>query len=393
MDGRPMAARGLVPVLAAFLLGGCEASAPTDPVQADVGSVRVTTTTTGSMPGLDPDGYTVAVEGVGRRAIAPNATRTFTDVDAGDHDVVLTGLAPNCEVAGSNPRRVTVVAGSTVAVGFEVACDVPELSLDGERLIAFSRFREDDSWWGLTTDIWVVAADGDDPVRVLLDAGNPAWSPDGTRLAFEYANDVWILETDGSDATRLTRHPEFEGHPSWSPDGTRIAFTGHRTGRPELWVMDVDGANPVLLTTSSEFYGHPAWSPEGTRIAFTGGSDRERDVWVVDADGSNLERLTDAPGYDRHPAWSPDGTRIAFASDRSGNGDIWVMNADGSDPERLTVDSAYDGDPAWSPDGTRLAFSSTRGGNRDVWVVAADGTGAVQLTHASDDELDPAWSP
>ena len=223
----------------------------------------------------------------------------------------------------------------------------------------------------------------------------PAWSPDGTRIAFssqrdEGAWEIYVMDADGSDVERLTSNTAWDYYIAWSP-GTRIAFSSYRDGSGEIYAMDADGSDVERLTNHGAPDIEPAWSPDGTRIAFSSLRDGNYEIYAMDADGSDMERLTNHGAPDIEPAWSPDGTRIAFQSRRDGNEEIYVMDADGSDVERLTNHTAGDDRPAWSPDGTRIAFQSTRDGNYEIYVMNADGSDVERLTNNGASL--PAWSP
>jgi Tol biopolymer transport system component len=229
---------------------------------------------------------------------------------------------------------------------------------------------------------------------------SPAWSPDGTSIAFtsirDGSSEIYVINADGTNQLNLTNHPAIDGGPEWSPDGTRIAFHRGRQGEADLYVMDATGGNPLALTNQASGNAFPAWSPDGSHIAFQSMRDGDTEVYVMDSDGGNVIRLTQKPGFDGFPSWSRDSSRIAFVSDRDGNNEVYVMNADGSNPVNLTVSPANDFRPTWSPDGTRIAFSSDRGGLPEIHAMNADGSGVVQLTgHADRLQADsqPSWSP
>jgi dipeptidyl aminopeptidase/acylaminoacyl peptidase len=203
------------------------------------------------------------------------------------------------------------------------------------------------------SDICVMDVDGLGLERVTkggLSDGEPAWSPDGDRIAFRRAADIYTMKPDGTEVTRLTTDAA-ASEPAWSPDGTRIVFTSRRDhGNPEIYVMDADGTKALNLTRDvATEDGHPAWSPDGTRIAYDSypSAGGERAIWLMDVDGSNKVRLPPAPGNDSEPAWSPDGRMIAFVRYGDNLGDIWVRNADGTGAVAVTNRPGFDQMPDW----------------------------------------------
>ena len=132
----------------------------------------------------------------------------------------------------------------------------------------------------------------------------PAWSPDGTRIAFvcrwSVNTDICIVNADGTGLVRMTNDAPDDLHPKWSPNGTRIAFARHPRGDSaptsgEIVVVDVATGAATVLTPGTE----PTWAPDGSRLAFAGIDG----LFVIGADGTNLKRLT--TGYHRAPAWRP----------------------------------------------------------------------------------------
>jgi TolB protein len=149
----------------------------------------------------------------------------------------------------------------------------------------------------------------------LEHAYDPAWSPNGKRVAFARGNDVWVADP----AVRWSGRDLGLGYsPAWSPDGRRLAYQWTGIG-----VRDADGARASYLTQDGE---EPAWSPDGRTIAFVRFS---TEIWTMHADGTGLRRLVSGSA----PTWSPNGRRIAFWFDKGG---IASIRPDGSGLRRLT---------------------------------------------------------
>jgi TolB protein len=265
-----------------------------------------------------------------------------------------------------------------------------------------------DSSRGNNVDIYTMDGDGSDVRRVTTDAEwdmEPAWSPDGKRIAFQSRRDtpkspfasreLYVMAADGSGQTRLTQKVEttdFSDHPVWAPSGLSLLYRSSNGEGGNLWTIGADGGGAAQFTDYGEQanLGTPAYSPDGSRIAFASNHDTknpmEWDLYVMDADGTDVVRLTATPGAtESDPDWSPDGTEIAYSTDVTLQGStIDVMRPDGTG--RRTVTSGHrDGSPSWSPDGRRLAF--TRLDERitgDIFVVDAVGGAPRRLTHGTD---------
>jgi Tol biopolymer transport system component len=248
--------------------------------------------------------------------------------------------------------------------------------------------------------IYAVRPDGSGLRRLSRLRSNdlePAWSPDGRRIAFASdqasapSYDVFVMAADGSGAKWITRG--LDAHePVWSPDGKRIAFSALSGRASSVFVIPAEGGNVRRLTRESLGALSPSWSPDGRRIAFAGaGRTGTTAIYVMNADGSGVRQIARGKLADSDPAWSPDGRRIAFVEGGRGGGDLFVVGADGKGRRRLTDDARAQG-PTWSPDGERIAYSAfNRTGNLDLYVMNADGSGVKQLTRSSPQDQTPAW--
>lgn len=239
-------------------------------------------------------------------------------------------------------------------------------------------------------DIWTIGADGTRARPLLRDAYSPAWSPDGSKLAFVSSRsgdeEIYVARADGTGVKRLTKLPGHDLSPAWSSDGRRIAFTHNA----EIWTMSASGAEKRRLVAKAKPW-HEHYSPTWHGAAIVYSSTRvaafNTELFRVPA-----RRLTftkgseDVFGDDSMPDFSPDGRRIAFTSNRDQQGEIYVMNANGSGQKRLTRRADDDWAPDFSPDGKRIAFTQLPG---TVWTMDADGTGLRKLTSG----VDPDWRP
>jgi Tol biopolymer transport system component/flagellar hook assembly protein FlgD len=239
--------------------------------------------------------------------------------------------------------------------------------------------------------VWNTAPLSDGQYILKLTAWDRAGNSLENSLIVNSDNDNWKLTI--ASLTQITTDDAWDIEPAWSPDGSKLAFSSNRSGNYDIWAMNADGSGLINLANNPAYDGKPAWSPNGSKIAFVSDRSGNKDIWTMNIDGSDLKQLTSLTIIDTDPCWSPDSTRIAFASNRSDNYDIWVVNADGSgEPIKIMSSEAYEGEPSWSRAG--LAFTSDRSGHKEIWMLNADGTGeAFRLTNNPAESQEPCWSP
>ena len=271
------------------------------------------------------------------------------------------------EGAGKGPQPVLAYAGEGPTGSLDIFVttvgDARRRRLTGSTRNEFSPSWSPDGRWiayrvnpprGDTGDIWVMRADGTGK-RNLTRTPNvadwsPAFSPDGTRIAFFSALDVWIMRSDGTGRRNVTRNGALNEYPNWSPDGRHLAFNSHRDGQYEIYRSAVTGKQPRNLTRSSTDDEWPAWSHDGRHIAFMSERDGNEDVFVMRADGSEVRNLTRTPELEEsHPAWMPDG-RLSFTRHgETGPIELWAVAPDGTDAERLETSAEPVFVFAWKP--------------------------------------------
>lgn len=188
--------------------------------------------------------------------------------------------------------------------------------------------------------------------------------------------DVWAVPVGSRTALRLTNSPSDDRDPAWSPDGTKLAYASHQDGNWEIYVYDLNSGKTARMTYDLSFQGGPSWSPDGEWLAYESYQGNNLDVYVMRIDGSQAPlRLTDNAAPDFSPAWSPDGRTIAFVSWRDGNEDIYTFSLDNPRDDAV-VDITNTPDrqeeyPSWSPDGKLIAYSALDEGLEKVFVKQA----------------------
>jgi Tol biopolymer transport system component/CubicO group peptidase (beta-lactamase class C family) len=290
--------------------------------------------------------------------------------EVNDYELVRTAIFPNAP-APSSPRCAPFVlapfsmkpdgTSRTALAGWPENALPWSWSPDGQR-IALGASNLD-----LNGEIYTASPDGTDLVRLTYDLAFdnlPAWSPDGSTIAFvrgaPASTDLYLVAPDGSGLAQLTNFDGFESSPTWSPDGRAIAFVwGHGDVRgfgadAPLWVMAANGSSPRLLLDRP--IGYPMWSPDGRSIAVELRGKPSR-IGILDVRTRVLTELRQ--GY--APRWSPDGTRLVFLADSNETTDIFTMNIDGSDVVQLTDDAAFDTFPMFTPDGRSIRFLTRQG--------------------------------
>jgi serine/threonine protein kinase len=283
------------------------------------------------------------------------------------------------------------------------------------------------------------------PVPLGGGAGQIAYASDVTGLP-----QIWLMNSDGTAAHQITDMQEGACQPAWSPDGQRLAFISPCGGNQEtypgagIFIINADGIGTIPLPSVPGGDFDPAWSPDGSRILFTSLRDYNRaQIYEFNLDENTVRSISANTVRDSQPAWSPDGQEIAFVTTRRGPYQIWIMDAENTEAVlHSRSGSLKDTKPDWSPDGTIVMFTQTEllggvprlvamrveegnlfekrivgevipmreadyspdgawiafeswpeGSNHDIYIMTPNGSGRQRLTDAEGFEFDPAWRP
>ena len=246
-------------------------------------------------------------------------------------------------------------------------------------------------------------------------ACQPAWSSDGKQLVFtspcrargDFSGEsypdssLYIMNADGTELAQLTTGPEANFDPAWSPDGNRIAFTSLRDGYKQIYMLNLDSQIETRLTnTPAEIESSlPAWSPFGNQIAYVVKRVGTYQIWTMSDEGQDNVQLVRSGQnlWDFLPQWSPDGVTILFNQRDKGLHRPWLMSINFTNseqgPARLNFPTPIE-DVEFSPDGVWLVFEGVDlEANRDIYLITMTGGSLTRLTNDPNVDFDPAWRP
>jgi Tol biopolymer transport system component len=386
-------------LLLGLLSCGGDPSAPPDdpsvPTGPTKGAISVTAVTSGA--DLDPNGYSVSVDGRTPSAVPSHGTATIEGVEIGEHTLTLAGIDENCVLAESMPIRVTVVAGSAATVNLHITCTYANT-------LAYSE----------GTTVYITSANPGAVPRVIAEGyRSPVWSPDGSALAVHTDDGIYLLDPDGTNprllhsfavAGKVIRF----GIAQWSPDGEAILVyyteSSSLTAPWALYRVSVHGDDDGFFVTDvgpdqCRAGLQPSWSPDSRHVVLRGSSA----LCIFSAEGTPESSIEDG-GFTlvrERPDWHPDGSRIAFTHfTYEGLGaayrayySIRTILPGGTGEVNLSAPHEGDQEPHWSPDGRKLAFLAipSTGGDPDLYVMNADGSNRRQLASIGG-KLSIKWS-
>jgi hypothetical protein len=247
--------------------------------------------------------------------------------------------------------------------------------------------------------LYAVRGDGTRETRLLTIAGSDIWgasvSPDGKRIAFRVgagkdpASDIHVANVDGTQERRITHSGRHDTQPAWSPDGKRLAFISIPAGTSGDYLLQTigpDGSRLKTLVSGVTEMQLPVWSPDGNSIAYQTRNGLRQQIAVISSGGGPATWLP-ATGGAADPAWSSTNA-IAFAT---ADGMIAVTDPRGLSARNVVRNGAM---PAWSVDGKRIAYIREAGGDTQVFVTDLGSGQTVNVSQlAGLDASHPSWTP
>ena len=180
----------------------------------------------------------------------------------------------------------------------------------------------------------------------------PAWSPDGKQLAVVLTRDggsqIYLVRADGSDLHRITFSGAIDTEPNFSPDGQYILFTSDRGGSPQIYRLPVDGGGAERLTFDGGNNFSPRYSPDGKGFVFAHLTEGRFYIATQDFETKQMQLLTEG-GWEKKPSFAPNGKLILFATEVQGRGILATVSSDGRVKQRMFPQAGDIREPTWGP--------------------------------------------
>jgi len=201
-----------------------------------------------------------------------------------------------------------------------------------------------------------------------------------------------VADSDGHNERTVLAHSEPIMSPAWSPDGSHLAYVSFETGHAAIYVQSLYTNQRMVLANFRGSNSAPAWSPDGKQLAIVLTRDGSSQIYLVRPDGSDIRRITFSGAIDTEPNFSPDGQYLLFTSDRGGSAQIYRLPVDGGSEQRVTFGEGTNFSPRHSPDGKSFVFAHLNNGK--FYVAMQDfQTGQMTIVTQGGWEKRPSFAP
>jgi TolB protein len=203
-----------------------------------------------------------------------------------------------------------------------------------------------------------------------------------------------VADADGENPQVILEKDRPLMSPAWSPDGTMLAYVSFETRVSAVYVQNIHTKQRSRVSARAGINGAPSWSPDGKKLALTlSGSNGNLDVYLLDLATQQLTRLTDDPGIDTEASFAPDGSAVYFTSDRPGSPQVYRVAVAGKErPKRITFTGSYNARPRVSPDGKHLAVLTLDEGAYRIGLLDL-GNGTVSVLSKGRQDESPSFAP